>query len=218
VLNPVEADSKMYASLSDRYKKYLKEKGWTGKRLDPQRERDGTFEIWAYYQLGLPSFSMDFWALPKPKDSLKNAFMAYNDSILGGKGFVAWKEIDHPKLGKVEIGGNVPYADALPLPRTEPQGSGIYRVNAWVRNNRQFSFPLAIGQRTKVPPPAIVTLTGKGITFISGRERMPLDGLNGYEQRKLTWIVQADDPVDILIRVDPVNAFGSEKTIRLGGN
>lgn len=247
VLNPVEADSKMYTALSDKYKKYLKVKGWTDKRLDPLQEKDGTFELWAYYQLGLPSFSMDFWALPKPKDSLKNAFMAYNDSILGGKGFVAWTEFDHPKLGKVEIGGNVPYADALPLPRqmdtllnvqvpwifelakqipelaieeirAEPRGSGIYRVNVWIRNNRQFSFPLAIGQRTKVPPPAIVTLTGKGITFISGRERMPLDGLNGFEQRKLTWIVQADDPVDILVKVDPVNAFGSEKTIRLGGN
>jgi hypothetical protein len=247
VVNPVDADSKIYTALADKYKKYLKEKGWTAKRLDPQREKDGTFELWAYYQLGLPSFSMDFWALPKPMDSLKNAFMAYNDSILGGKGFVAWKEVDHPKLGKVEIGGNVPYADVLPLPqqidsllnvqvpwifelakqipeliieevKVEPRGSGIYRVNAWVRNSKQFSFPLAIGQRTKVPPPAIVTLTGQGITFISGRERMPLEGLNGYEQRKLTWMVKADDLAEILIKVNPVNAFGSEKSIKLGGN
>jgi hypothetical protein len=147
----------------------------------------------------------------------------------------------------VEIGGNVPYADVLPLPqqidsllkvqvpwifelakqipdlvieelKVEPQGSGIYRVNAWVRNTRQFSLPLAIGQRTKVPRPAIVTLTGKGITFISGRERMPFEGLNGYEQRKLTWILKSNDAVEILIKVDPVNAFGSEKTIKLGGN
>ena len=173
--------------------------------------------------------------------------MAYNDSILGGKGFVAWKEFDHPKLGKVEIGGNVPYADVLPLPqqidsllavqvpwifelakqipelaievvKIEPQGSGIYRVNAWVRNTRQFSFPIAIGQRTKVPPPAIVTLTGMGITFVSGRERMPFESLNGYELRKLTWIVKADGDAEVQIKVDPVNAFGSEKTIKLGGN
>lgn len=247
VINPPEADAKIYNSLADKYKKYLKEKGWTAKRLDPQREKDGTFELWAYYQLGLPSFSMDLWALPKPKDSLKNAFLAYNDSLLGGKGFIAWKEFDHPKLGNVEIGGNVPFADVLPLPqqidtllkvqvpwifelvkqipelaieevKVEPQGSGIYRINAWVRNTRQFSFPLAIGQRTRVPPPAIVTLTGKGITFVSGRERMTIEGIGGYEQRKLTWIVKADDPADIQIRVDPVNAYGSEKSIRLGGN
>ena len=247
VINPLEADSKLYTTLADRYKKYLKEKGWTSKRLDPQREKDGSFELWSFYQLGLPSFSMDLWALPKPKDSLKNAFIEYNDSILGGKGFIAWKEIDHPKLGKVEIGGNVPYADVLPMPQqidsllkvqvpwifelakqipdlaigevqVEPQGSGIYRVNAWIRNTRQFSFPLAIGQRTKVPRPAIVTLTGKGISFISGRERMPFEGLSGYEQRKITWILKSNDPVEILIKVDPVNAFGSEKSIKLGGN
>jgi hypothetical protein len=190
---------------------------------------------------------MDLWALPKPKDSLKNAFLAYNDSILKGSGFVPWKEFDHPKLGKVEIGGTVPYADLVPLPqqidsllsvqvpwifelvkqipqlsveavKTEAQGSGIYRISAWIRNNRQFSFPLAIGQRTKVPAPAIVTLTGKGITFISGRERMPLEGINGFEQKKLTWMVKTDYPAEILIRIDPVNAFGSEKSIKIGGN
>jgi hypothetical protein len=244
VVNPVDADAKLYKALSDKYLKYLKEKKWTTKRVDPQREKDGTFELWAYYQLGLPSFSMDLWAMPKPKDSTKNAFLAYNDSLLGGKGFVNWKEFDHPKLGKVEIGGNVPYADLLPLPqqidtllnvqipwifelvkqipkltvesvKVEPQGSGVYRVNAWIRNTRQFSFPLAIGQRTKVPPPAIVTLTGKGITFLSGRERTPFEGLNGFEQRKITWIVKADDPVNIQIKVDPVNAFGSEKSVNL---
>ncbi|MFA6126253.1 MAG: M14 family metallopeptidase [Bacteroidales bacterium] len=247
VINPVDADSKLYTALADKYKKYLKEKGWTAKRVDPPREKDGTFELWTYYQLGLPSFSMDFWAMPKPKDTLKNVFMAYNDSILGGKGFVEWKEFTHPKLGKVEIGGSIPYADLLPQPqqidtlfavqvpwifelvkqipvlsveeiKVEPQRSGIYRINAWVRNTSQFSFPLAIGQRTKVPRPAIVTLTGKGITFISGRERMPLEGINAYEQRKLTWMLKADKPVDILIRVNPVNAYGSEKSIKLGGN
>ena len=245
VINPLEADSKIYAAFSDKYKKYLKEKGWTSKRVDPQREKDGTFELWSYFQLGLPSFSMDLWAMPKPKDSTKNVFMAYNDSILGGKGFVAWKEFDHPKLGKVEIGGNVPYADLLPpgkidtllnvqvpwifelvkqIPelalgevKVEAQGAGIYRVDAWISNNKQLPFPLAIGARTKVPPPAIVTVTGKGITFISGRERTPFEGINGNEQRKLTWILKADNPTDVLVKVDPVNAYGSEKSIRLEG-
>jgi hypothetical protein len=141
----------------------------------------------------------------------------------------------------------VPYADLLPLPqqmdtllgvqvpwifelvrqiprlaledvKVEAQGSGVYRVNAWVRNTRQFAFPLAIGQRTKVPPPSIVTLTGTGITYVSGRERMPFEGLNGNEVRKITWILKTEKPTDILIRVTPVNAFGSEKTIKIGGN
>lgn len=246
VINPLEGDLKLYSAMADKYKKYLKSKGWTEKRMDPQRDKDGSFELWSYYQLGLPTFSMDLWALPKPKDSLKNAFMAYNDSILGGKGFVAWKETDHPTLGKVEIGGNIPYSEVLPLPRqidsllkvqvpwifdlvkqipelkieevkVEFQGAGIYRVTAWVRNTKQFSFPMAIGQRTKVPAPAIVTFTGKGISFLSGRERIPIESINGFDQQKLTWIVRADKPVEIQIKVHPVNAFGSEKSIKLGG-
>jgi hypothetical protein len=247
VVNPIDADAKLYTALADQYKKYLKEKRWTAKRTDPQREKDGTFELWSLYQLGLPTFSMDLWALPKPKDSLKNAFMVWNDSLLGAKGFVPWKEFSHPVLGKVEIGGNVPFAETLPLAgqvdslltvqvpwiyelaskiprleieelRSEPQGAGLYRLTAWIRNTRQLPFPLAIGQRTKVPPPAILTVTGSNISFISGRERTPLEGLGGFEQRKITWIVRAEKPSDIQVRVAPVNAFGSEKTIRIGGN
>jgi hypothetical protein len=190
---------------------------------------------------------MDFWALPKPKDSLKNAFMAYNDSLLAGTGFVAWKEFNHPVLGKVEIGGKVPYADMLPLPgqvdsllsgqvpwiyelaghipslaieevKVESQGAGVYRVSAWIRNTASFSFPLAIGQRTRIPPPAIITLTGKNITLISGKERTPLEALNGNENRKFTWLIAAKAAVGLKLAVTPVNAYGSEKTITIGGN
>ena len=34
------------------------------KRLDPPADRDGSFELWAYYHLGRPSFALDFWTLP----------------------------------------------------------------------------------------------------------------------------------------------------------
>jgi hypothetical protein len=246
VVNPPAGDARWYKSLADKYKKYLKGKGWTEKRLDPGREQDGTFELWSYYQLGLPTFSMDLWALPKPKDSLKNAFLAFNDSILGGKGFVPWTEVSHPVFGKVEVGGNIPFADRVPPPtaidsllrvqvpwvfelvrmipkleidtvRTENLGAGVYRVDAWIRNPMEMSFPLEIGERTKVVPPAIVTLTGKGIRFLSGRERVPVESVGALDATKLTWIVEAAKAPEVTIRVAPVNAFGSEKTIRLGG-
>jgi hypothetical protein len=32
--------------------------------LEPAPAQDGSFELWAYYHLGLPSFSLDFWTLP----------------------------------------------------------------------------------------------------------------------------------------------------------
>ncbi len=31
--------------------------------------------------------------------------LAWNDAVLGGKGFVDWFAFDHPQLGPVELGG-----------------------------------------------------------------------------------------------------------------
>jgi hypothetical protein len=260
VVNPLDADLKIYNAFAEKYKEYLKGKKFTAKRLDPARDKDGSFELWSYYHLGLPSFSMDFWGLPEPpkadsaqkksaeapKDPVMTAFMAYNDKELAGKGFVPWTEVTHPVFGKVEVGGVVPYADLVPkvetidslvniqvpwifeltkeIPRLEiydqkiePQGGGIYRVSIWIRNTRSLPFPIAMGARNKVPPPAIVTVSGKEISFVSGRERTPLEGLGGFEQRKLTWLIRSDNPSEVKVSVKPVNAYGSETIIKLGG-
>ncbi|MFO7616747.1 MAG: M14 family metallopeptidase [Bacteroidales bacterium] len=263
VVNPLEADLKFYQAFSDQFKKHLKEKGLTQERLEPARDKDGSFELWAYYHLGLPSFSMDLWRVPSVKDTtnqekgvknkeervgdpLEEAFMAYNDNVLKGKGFVPWTEFRHSQLGMVEIGGVVPFADLAPpaeridtlltvqvpwiyqlveeIPglkvteaRSEPQGGGIHRVTIWVRNERKLPFPTAMGQRNKAPAPAIITLKGKGIEFISGRARTVLDHLNAGEQKKFTWLIRSDKPVDLVIGIEVKNAFGDTRTIQTGG-
>jgi hypothetical protein len=68
VVNPLEDDLKFYKELSDKYKEFLKAAKLDGKRLDPAPDKDGSFELWAYYHLGLPSFAMDFWTLPEVKE------------------------------------------------------------------------------------------------------------------------------------------------------
>ncbi|NOY37603.1 MAG: hypothetical protein GXO83_08505 [Chlorobi bacterium] len=73
VVNPLDEDLKFYKELSEQYKKYLKDKGMEAERLDPAAAKDGSVELWAYYHLGLPSFSMDFWTLPKPKKEKKES-------------------------------------------------------------------------------------------------------------------------------------------------
>lgn len=73
VVNPLDEDLKFYKELSEQYKKYLKDKGMETERLDPAAAKDGSPELWAYYHLGLPSFSMDFWTLPKPKKEKKES-------------------------------------------------------------------------------------------------------------------------------------------------
>lgn len=71
VVNPLEGDLKFYKELSDQYKEYLKDKGLEAERLDPQSAKDGSFELWSYYHLGIPSFTMDFWTLPEVKEEKK---------------------------------------------------------------------------------------------------------------------------------------------------
>lgn len=72
VVNPLPEDLKFYQELSEKYKEHLKDNKLDAKRLDPEAAKDGSFELWAYYHLGLPSFSMDFWTLPEIKEEKKD--------------------------------------------------------------------------------------------------------------------------------------------------
>ena len=71
VVNPIQEDLAFYNEISSAYKEYLKKKGLTEERFDPAQPDEGSFEMWAYYQLGLPVFTMDLWGLPKPKEEKK---------------------------------------------------------------------------------------------------------------------------------------------------
>ena len=71
VVNPLDEDMKFYTQFSDDYKKYLKDKKFNTDRLDPAAEKDGSFELWAYYHLGVPSFSMNLFTVPKVKEDKK---------------------------------------------------------------------------------------------------------------------------------------------------
>jgi len=70
-VNPLDDDLKFYNEFSNKYKEFLKTNKLDAKRLDPPPDKDGSLELWAYYHLGLPSFAMDFWTLPEPKDEKK---------------------------------------------------------------------------------------------------------------------------------------------------
>ncbi|MCF6357210.1 MAG: M14 family metallopeptidase [Draconibacterium sp.] len=71
VVNPLDADMKFYKSYSEDFKKYLEKKSFNTERLDPARAKDGSFELWAYYHLGVPSFSMNLFTVPKVKEEKK---------------------------------------------------------------------------------------------------------------------------------------------------
>lgn len=72
VVNPIDDDLKIYTKLTDDYKKYLKAKKFNTEVLDYPADKDGSFELWAYYHLGLPSFSMNLFSIPKVKEAKKD--------------------------------------------------------------------------------------------------------------------------------------------------
>lgn len=70
-VNPLDDDLKFYTSFSKDYTKYLKEKNFSTENLTSEPAKDGSFELWAYYHLGVPSFSMNLFTVPKVKEEKK---------------------------------------------------------------------------------------------------------------------------------------------------
>lgn len=81
--------------------------------------RGGTLSDWAFDELGIPTFGVELWDVYKEAGYEKKAFyglgskseeqmlalLAWQDREMKGEGFVPWHPVDHPQLGRVEIGG-----------------------------------------------------------------------------------------------------------------
>jgi hypothetical protein len=118
-LNPQAGDLLFYNKYAKEYKDFLKKQGSSTERFEPAPAKDGSLELWGYFHVGVPVFSMDLWEISKPvKDSAQAekqvALLAYSDSLLEKKGFLEWEPYDHPTLGEVEIGGFVPFVSTTP--------------------------------------------------------------------------------------------------------
>jgi len=138
----------------------------------PTEHRYGTLISWGFWDQGIigwvPEFSPgpEMWVTDYDGDGelSQREQLRYNDEELGGRYFSEWTEVDHPELGRVEVGGwhrkfwgQNPPAEHLEeeteaqLPwmlylaeqapslswsgiRTEALGEGLYRVEATVRN------------------------------------------------------------------------------------
>lgn len=114
VVNPMKEDLVFYKELSEKYKEYLKEKGAEYDRFDPEPAKDGSFELWSYYHLGIPTFSMDFWTLPKVKEKKEKGSGLTSEQLkkMSDEEFIALdrekisaylKEIGAPKQFKADV-------------------------------------------------------------------------------------------------------------------
>ncbi len=94
-VNPLDDDLKFYTKFSEDYKKYLEAKKFNTETLPPTPAKDGSFELWAYYHLGVPSFSMNLFSVPKVKEEKKkeeNAISMDEVEKMSAEDFVALGE------------------------------------------------------------------------------------------------------------------------------
>ncbi len=68
VVNPLPEDLGLYTKFSEEYKEFLKSKNFSMDNLEADPAKDGSFELWAYYHLGVPSFAMRLFSIPKVKE------------------------------------------------------------------------------------------------------------------------------------------------------
>ncbi len=322
VVNPLKEDLAFYNELSEQYKEFLKKQNVNLERLSPKAAQNGSFELWSYYQIGVPTFPMSFFTVAKPakqkkekqglsleqvekmtneefialgedsinaflknqgapkqfnakriiamlesgnfttkkmaemmkqmpKKAAKNkvdektlALLAYNDKELNGKGFVEWKKYQHPTLGEVEIGGFIPYIENTPkaelidslikdrLPwvytlsdklaklsitkhEQKNLGAGIYQLKIWVSNTNYLPFPSNMGNRNKHVPPAVLSIKGKNIEMISGKQRTPIDFIGGNKTIMFKYMIKAPKGSSLQLELVSPNAGNDSKLIKL---
>ncbi len=265
-VNPMEEDLKFYSDFSDKYKAYLKARGCSTDRMVADPDKDGSFELWAYYHLGVPSFSMNLFtppvkpAEPRTRESFQRDptsrtvvtddkdknIMAYIDNKLKGEGFVKWQPFNHPSLGKVEIGGIVPFVTSTPPPTkidslckaqlpwlltlstklpdlhlmkevVTDLGAGVYRLEFFVENKGVLPYPTAMGSRNKQPAPVILILEGENLEFLEGYKRTPLGDFGGNQVRKITFTIKTDKKTILEAHIESVTFNPEVKQIKIGG-
>ena len=189
----------------------------------------GTFVDWGHFAQGIPSMTMECWDLVEragvpngypmhnfvtfhddDRDAVETPkVLAWIDENLGRDTFKPWTEVDHPQLGKVEIGGichkfvtqncPLPYLeqeavhqtmfllkDARTLPRiaidsvsAEKVAPGIYRVSAVVGNHGYLPNYLT-NQGKKLGRNHPITVTLDGAELIEGKKAAVIPCLEGF--------------------------------------
>ena len=127
-------------------------------------------------------------------DEVQHTFDKY---LLLGEGFAAWKEVEHPQYGKVEVGGmrknwirqppsflleeechrnmafSLYHADELALVKVQsvevkPLADGLFQVTAIVENPKTIPTHSVSDVRRKLTPPDFVSIRGEGIKVVLG--------------------------------------------------
>jgi hypothetical protein len=193
---------------------------------------------WAYHQFGAVALASSLWPEPslpepgegedKPPADGEARWLHWNDTVMGGRAFIPFEEVEHPTLGTVELGGWLPgvrvnppieevegitdtqhqfLADlagrmaALKIvdAKAEPKGSGVFEVTARVENPGYFPTALAQGVTTRQAPPVLVRPILGDATLLAGPKLDRINALDGSGgSREYRWLILAPQGVDSL--------------------
>ncbi len=214
----------------------------TGLEGDGEEGEAGSFAQFAYYQVGIPSFTTPVWTLEGEDDDRNAAWLAHFGEH-GIDGFVEWSEAEHPQLGTVEVGGFVPNSRVNPpadelealaalhtefatwlaqqLPEleivdteVESRGDHVYQVSATIANERYLPTHFRMGQRVRTNRPVTARLAdGDGVTVLSGDIQQQVARVEGMGGRHtFRWLVQAAPGTRVTLELFAERAGGLQST------
>lgn len=159
--------------------------------------------------------------------------------------FVSWTKYDHPTLGEVEIGGEIPYARLAPPPtmidslidgqlpfvftlteklpqinigetKIEKVSSDVWRLTVWAENNGFLPYPTYQGKRCGVPYPLVVSIENSDLTILEGKKRVTCQLLEGTNgNQKIEWLFQAPSGTGVKLKLGSPACGYNTKTVTL---
>jgi Zinc carboxypeptidase len=187
---------------------------------------DGACSEWAYQQFGVVGLSSRLWSRPETSPGSpalsgegEARWLEWNDKVMGGSAFVPFHTVDHPTLGKVEVGGWKPGVRLNPpieqvgaiveshftflkdlagrMPslsikeaKAEAKGGGLFEIKATVENLGILPTSLSQGVVTRKSPPVLVKLELGDAKLISGKALNRINALAGSGgSQEYRWLV-----------------------------
>jgi len=213
---------------------------------------DGALSEWAYHQFGAVGLASRLWPAPEPAaggpplaGDGEARWLDWNDKAAGGAAFVPFHAVDHPTLGKVEVGGWKPgvrlnppaesiaaiadghyaflkdLAGRLPTlaikeAKAEARGGGVFEIKATVENAGYLPTALAQGLTTRRAAPVLVKLDLGDAKLLAGKALDRVESLPGSGgSREFRWLVLAPATKPLAIEASCPRAGTARREIPL---